>query len=192
MAEVYLLSFPNGKGYVGRTKKTVAQRFRGHCRSARHGSLCPVHSAIRKYRPERVVVRVLASGIPWSKTASSERHWIRKLATMTPGGYNLTAGGEGLKNWRPSPTTRAKIAKANAKFLREQTRRNWQDPEYRRKQSESHRGRKLSKRTRARMSASRTRAVLSEETIRKRSKAAIALWADPKYRAKQIKRRKEN
>lgn len=66
MAEVYVLTFPNGKQYVGRTKKTADVRFRNHVRDSQKSKM-PVHRAIRKFGAENVKVAILADGLSWSE-----------------------------------------------------------------------------------------------------------------------------
>ncbi len=112
MAEVYVLTFPNGKQYVGRTKKTADVRFRNHVRDSQKSKM-PVHRAIRKFGAENVKVAILADGLSWSESAKVEIAWIAKLGTMMPGGYNLTAGGEGRLGCPASEAVRAAVAAAN-------------------------------------------------------------------------------
>lgn len=139
MAEVYVLTFPNGKQYVGRTKKTADVRFRNHVRDSQKSKM-PVHRAIRKFGAENVKVAILADGLSWSESAKVEIAWIAKLGTMMPGGYNLTAGGEGRLGCPASEAVRAAVAaanrrrrgkplsEANRQGIAEATRRRWQDP----------------------------------------------------------------
>lgn len=50
---IYLIrNLVNGKGYVGKTQVTVAERFRNHKYDAKRGSICPLHRAMRKYGVE--------------------------------------------------------------------------------------------------------------------------------------------
>jgi hypothetical protein len=55
---------------------------------------------------------VLAKELSWTESAEIEKEWIRRLGTMVPNGYNLTAGGDGLSEWSPSENTIEKRRKA--------------------------------------------------------------------------------
>jgi hypothetical protein len=143
VACVYLLRFPNGRGYVGRTRLTAEDRFRRHIRAARRGSDFLVHRAIRKYGYKEVQVKVLVAGLEWVESAKVEREQIAKSATMVPGGYNLSGGGEGIND--PTGKIGRKISKAlQGRPLSLSTRK---------KLAESHRGRKLTMEHRSRISA---------------------------------------
>lgn len=106
MAEVYAIGFPNGKLYVGVTRRTVAKRLTKHISSARTGSRYAVHRALRKYgRNVRLIV--LAQGVPFNEAKDLEIWWISRLNTFGVSGYNATTGGEGATM---APETRRKIS----------------------------------------------------------------------------------
>lgn len=112
VAEIYLLQFPSGKNYVGRTKSTAICRFRAHIIASRKlSNRTAVACAIRKYGSDSVKIKILVQGLGWEDSAIVEINWIKKLGTLASGGYNLTAGGEGLLNWAPSEATRTKWRK---------------------------------------------------------------------------------
>lgn len=104
-ATVYVLCFPNGKLYVGRTVKTVEKRFQQHS-----GSSKPVGKAIRKYGAVRVCLVRLHRGLSWSEAGELEQFWITQLGTMNPGGYNLTGGGEGSLGLRHTAESRHRMS----------------------------------------------------------------------------------
>jgi group I intron endonuclease len=91
----------NGKKYVGKTKNNFMVRKREHEKNAEKGSRLLFHRALRKYgfgmfswsvldhREFMVVEKDKIWMDRW------EKHYIKKLNTMVPNGYNLTAGGEG-------------------------------------------------------------------------------------------------
>jgi len=121
VAEVYVIRFPNAKLYVGIAKRSAAARLKQHVRDAKQGSTYAVHNAIRKYSPDSVRLVLLAQGVTWAEAKRLEIHWIAKLGTMAPDGYNLTAGGDGVVD--PSGAMGRKISEA--------TRRQWADAEKR-------------------------------------------------------------
>lgn len=112
MAEVYLLLSPVWKGYVGRTRTTADRRFRAHVYNTNHGATGAIHNAIRRYGSANIKIVLLAHGISWVDSAAAEQKWIARLGTLTPNGYNLTAGGEGKLQCPCSGETRAKIIAA--------------------------------------------------------------------------------
>lgn len=91
--QLYQLSFPNGKKYIGITSKTVKERFIRHCAPANNKNAC--QRAIHKYGKENVIVTVLAECDNWELLCLSEMEAIEKFNTIAPNGYNLTLGGEG-------------------------------------------------------------------------------------------------
>lgn len=105
---LYLLTFPNGKAYVGITSRTVKERFDEHVNNNRYGKrACAVHAAIEKYGAPSVKVDVLAEA-SWEHLVDLEIKAIAALNTRPPFGYNLTIGGEGVRGM--DAVTRAKIS----------------------------------------------------------------------------------
>ena len=100
--QIYLLTFPNNKKYVGITSKTAAERFTAHG-YVTHSKRRPVNHAIHKYGKENVTVTVLATLNPtaedydicWRMLCSAEQRMIAHYDTFGENGYNMTLGGEG-------------------------------------------------------------------------------------------------
>ena len=87
---VYLLTFPNGKSYVGVTSK-LAARMREHAR-LREG--VEITNAIREFgMPEPMV---LARADSKEEGYLLEKEFIRRLNTQIPNGYNVSLGGRGI------------------------------------------------------------------------------------------------
>lgn len=91
----YKLTAPNGKSYHGITTLTVNRRMTGHKTAARNGSTYPLHAAIRKYGFDSFKVEVLNDSTDLAELHALETAGIARDNTMSPGGYNLTSGGEG-------------------------------------------------------------------------------------------------
>ena len=89
---IYELVFPSGKSYVGQTRRWK-RRMKEHegCSKSTDGHL--VKRAIRKYGWSQVKVLKLAT-VPRDELDSAECMWIAKRGTLSPGGYNLTPGGD--------------------------------------------------------------------------------------------------
>lgn len=110
MALVYLLQFPNGKGYVGKTTDLI-RRLRGHRSDARRGSKTAVAGAIRCYGDEGFTIIVLHRGLSEQTAFELETAMIALLMTDTrERGYNLTKGGDGVVD--PTGEIGKKISRA--------------------------------------------------------------------------------
>lgn len=118
----YKLTAPSGKGYHGITTLRVNRRMTGHKTAARNGSTYPLHAAIRKYGFENFKLEVLNPSVDLEELHQLEIEAIARDNTLTPNGYNLTAGGEGTKNHTVSAAHRANIG--------ERMKARWQDPAF--------------------------------------------------------------
>lgn len=92
-----MLRFPNGKCYVGQTRrKRLSDRIRAHknrCND-RDKKCHALYAAIRLYGWNAVEVIVLHRSVPNDTLDSLEQLEIQNRATLSPGGYNLTPGGD--------------------------------------------------------------------------------------------------
>lgn len=94
----------NDKVYVGKTKHTAEERWRGHVSSAREKDAPgrrvfrqPVHRAIRKYGFQSFVLDVLYTAKTIEELNAMETFFIILHQSHKPeNGYNLTLGGEGV------------------------------------------------------------------------------------------------
>lgn len=80
----------NGKSYVGQTKRTLQERWNGHCRKE---DCVALHNAIEKYGKENFTVEEIDRAESEEELNLKEAYWIDKLNTMHPNGYNLRTGG---------------------------------------------------------------------------------------------------
>lgn len=159
MFEVYYLKSPSGRGYVGFTARGADRRWLAHVKDAKRGSKYPLHRAIRKYGAESFARSLLERMTTGVGAKRAEQLWIKELGTFGPGGYNSTAGGEGVIGLIHSPETRAKM-------------------------SESSRGKKKSPEHRANMSAAALGKKHSPETLVKMSESRLGKALSPEHRAK--------
>jgi group I intron endonuclease len=98
---VYLVTnLVNGKKYVGYTTRTVEKRWKEHLTLSARGGLFYFHCALRKYGREgfRVETLEVVVGTQVDIQAAEVRH-IAFQESLTPSGYNLTAGGEGTHDF---------------------------------------------------------------------------------------------
>ncbi len=111
---LYLLSNRiSGLRYVGATRLLLTTRMSQHRRDAfirmRTTVIC---DAIRTHGWESFDVAVLGHTDDFTELMRMERETIAALGTMTPRGYNMSSGGLGVPNVRPSETSKAKIGKS--------------------------------------------------------------------------------
>lgn len=109
MYEVYKITCSvTSKCYVGYTKQGANTRLKEHLDNAKSkpGALA---RAIVKHGKTAFSVEVLWSGETHTEACAEEIRLIAELETLTPGGYNLTYGGDGV------PLTREQIDAANEK-----------------------------------------------------------------------------
>jgi hypothetical protein len=113
MGCLYSLSFPSGKKYIGITAKSALARWGAHkARSRESLQYQAVQNAIRKYGHENVVVETLVVADDWDYLCSLEKSAIAAFCTMSPHGYNLTSGGEGVVGRKATNEQRARMSAA--------------------------------------------------------------------------------
>ena len=136
---VYALQSPNGKLYVGQTKK-YKERMEHH--KSKDSGCVAISRAIQKHGWENIKEFVLMEGLSLEQANYFEEHYIDIFDCIAPNGYNLRTGGE---NYEVSQITKDRMsATARAKGDNHQTKRpevrakltaarerEWQDKEYR-------------------------------------------------------------
>lgn len=109
MAELYQISFPNGKSYIGVTSATATARFAEHVyNSTRTDRGRAIERAIRKYGAKAAIVKTLVIGA-WEYLLGLEMAAILAFGTFGRGGYNMTAGGEGATGYKHTPESLIKM-----------------------------------------------------------------------------------
>ncbi len=94
----------NGKIYIGQTKRSPEKRLSEHCRKSAKTTLS---AAIQKYGKENFSM-VLVEVVDADNINEREKYWIAHFDTAVPNGYNVSIGGEGIKD---TPlTTRQKMS----------------------------------------------------------------------------------
>ena len=153
-----------GKCYVGITSRGYMNRWKAHIKESgwsRGG--WALHSAIRKYGVDSFIVEWIASSWTWECLCEAERVLIAQYNTISPNGYNMTSGGEGVcglsesmrmqisaKNRGRKHTVDAKEKIGNA------SRGHEVSPETRELIRSKHIGKKLSEEHKAKLSAAKT------------------------------------
>lgn len=101
-----ITNITNGDCYIGKTSD-IERRWKQHLRSAKTGSNCHIHNAIRKYGTEHFVIEQIDTAYEFNVN-DKERYWIAKLQPR----YNMTAGGDGNTGMPLSEETKARISKS--------------------------------------------------------------------------------
>jgi len=107
----------SGKSYIGVTIRKLKRRWQAHLLSVGNGKGHAIHAAIAKYGKNQFVIEEVACAIDRNSLMIAEREIISQENTISPNGYNLTAGGEGM--FAPSAETRLK--KRNALLGKKQS-----------------------------------------------------------------------
>jgi group I intron endonuclease len=97
MGFIYLAISPQGKKYVGQTKRTVEIRWKEHITEAfktNDKNQCRVlNAAIRKHGPENFVIEIVEE-LSNEDMDLWESLYIDHFESLYPDGYNLTKGGQ--------------------------------------------------------------------------------------------------
>jgi group I intron endonuclease len=95
MGYIYaILNLKNQKYYVGKTTKTIEERYDSHKISSKYGSNRLIHKALRKYSEENFEI-ILLEQVNDDLLDLREKYYIIEYKSMMPSGYNMTFGGEG-------------------------------------------------------------------------------------------------
>lgn len=153
---VYILTFPNGKHYVGMCKEPAENRWKNGW--GYYGQRL-MANAIKKYGWENVERRIPHSGVTKEVACEKEVELIKELNSnylKGKNGYNLSDGGEsGFHGGKHSAETkellRALNIGENNKFYGKK-----HSAETRQKISATHKGKVISEKTRKKMSKSKS------------------------------------
>jgi len=135
---IYLLTFPNGKQYIGQTVRMLGTRISQHRQAVNAGSLLPVHCAWRKHGEPSV--SILGEYGDMASLHAAEISLIASHGTLAPNGYNVAFGGETAPS-KSADVARKISAKAKGRGHTDATRgkigdaskANWEDEVYRAK-----------------------------------------------------------
>lgn len=197
-AYLYRFTSPSGKVYFG-IAKSPKKRWLEHSQAARSGSDCVLHKAIRKYGLGSFKKEVLVKS-DYDYVKSLEIKAIAAFGTLLPGGYNMTAGGDGTVGYVVSDEQKRVTAEKN--------RGQKRTPETCERISESLKGRALpedvkqkigkassavvrTQEWKARISSALKGVPQSAEVKAARAEKQRLKWQDPEYRARQLELQRE-
>ena len=169
--------FPNGKRYIGKTKRKLTRRQHGDWSGYKSCTL--LWKAIQKYGTENIKTEILFKGVLTDEEASEkERFFIAKFKTnacryKNPSyGYNLTDGGDGVNGWKPSGE-RLIILQEQIRETARKRRGTKASEQTRRRLSESHiglrSGYKMPEETKRKIGIANSLENISEETRKRKS-----------------------
>lgn len=175
---IYMYTFPNGKRYIGKTKRSLSRRQGSFFNGYKNCTL--LWNAIEKYGTENIQQDILFENDMTDDEASRlEQICILTFKTNAnrfykpKHGYNLTDGGEGITGWKPNEEQYEKRLEQMHKIHESQIGVHLPE-ETRRKISEAHKGVKrslMSDETKKKISLANSRENMSEETKKRRSAA---------------------
>jgi group I intron endonuclease len=146
----------NGKVYIGKTEKTIKERWKKHKQLAKRKINRVLYDAINKYGPDCFTVCEIDKANSIEELNQKEKYWIQKYnSTNRTFGYNMQDGGTG--GIQP-----IEIRKKAGKKI-----------------SITNRGRIVSKETREKISLAHVGMKHSEETKRKLSEYCIKIGRKP-------------
>ena len=92
----------NGKVYIGQTTKSLqirkAAHIRNHTQKQYDGLV--FYKAMKKYNPENFEWETIEKALSKKEINEKEVYWISHYKANEKGGYNMTAGGHGVKSYK--------------------------------------------------------------------------------------------
>lgn len=175
---IYMYTFPSGKRYIGKTKRSLSER-QGHNFTG-YDSCTVLWKAIQKYGVENIKQDILFENDMTDEYASRLEQICILLFKVNCNkfsnpkfGYNLTDGGDGLTGWHPDEQ-RLEVLRAQMRELAEKRIGTHPSEETRKKQSEAKKGkpgRAMSEETKRKLSFANSNATMSDETRARRKRA---------------------
>lgn len=156
----------NGKSYVGKTKRELEQRIVEHQKAATKGSTLAFHRALRKHGFASFEWKTLHSVGSHDELDVFERCCIETYGTLGKGGYNMTAGGDGIKDYRHTEDAKRRMSINRSGEKNCNFGKKFSD-ETKRKLSESHMGNTHTEETKQRLAEARRGKKASEATLQK-------------------------
>lgn len=99
MALVYkITNIVNGNQYIGKTSKTLEERWDTHMDTLLYDSKSRtryLYRALNFYGIDKFTLAVVEDNISEDGINEREKFWIKTLNTLIPNGYNMTEGGDG-------------------------------------------------------------------------------------------------
>lgn len=115
---VYVMVFPNGKVYVGKTNNFIRRMYRHKMNAFKYYSKYAVHCAMRKYKG-KYDIRVIGIYDTEKEAYEQERGWVSYFDSFHKG-YNMTPGGNGVGSGLDNPNAnQPEYYEDNARSIKE-------------------------------------------------------------------------
>ena len=190
---IYMHVFPNGKAYIGKTiqplHKRIGKDFAGYS-----GQRVLWH-AIQKYGAANIRTEILYANIPESELNRLETLCIYRWNTCIEGnGYNVCSGGMGFDSASASELANTRVKNGTHNFQdpvfieqqsihrKERALKQWQDPEFRQKQSDRHKQKWQDPEFRQKQREGQCRRYKDPAEREKTSERFRKLWRTPEHR----------
>ena len=102
----------NGKVYIGRTSKTVSERWYTHCQKAERNPRQAITNAIRRNGPKAFIVETLGFCLSNDASIIAEKmliaYWRNRCSS-----YNRSDGGDGAIGFKHSEATKRKMSRTH-------------------------------------------------------------------------------
>jgi len=135
------------KQYIGITSKSVSHRWGVHktdCKHTKSEYKNHLHNSMIKHGVENFEIKSIMKADSWEEICAWEIHAIKEYGTKSPGGYNLTDGGEGCFGVKRTETMKRKLSESKKEYYKNPKHRQeqgirvklrFEDPIYRKKQA---------------------------------------------------------
>lgn len=85
----------NNKIYIGKTIKSIEERFDAHIKCAKNKINRHLYDSMNHYGYENFEVTLVEKCATIEHLNERERYWVAEFDCLTPRGYNMTLGGDG-------------------------------------------------------------------------------------------------
>jgi group I intron endonuclease len=100
----------NGMLYIGITSKSIEERWRLHQNWCRWKKPYGLHLAIKEFGVDNFAIEHIASAKTFDDLRQLEKQAILQYNSLSPNGYNRTAGGQGVLGYRHTLESRKKMS----------------------------------------------------------------------------------
>ncbi len=89
-----------GKIYIGQTTQSLEKRIKGHIKESKIDKNRPFLLSINKYGSDNFTFEIIDTANNIDELNDKEIYWIDFYNSVSPNGYNITGGGQGIKTIR--------------------------------------------------------------------------------------------
>lgn len=101
----------NGKVYIGQTIRSLSKRRATHYNDAYRGSYGSVfHNSLNKYSGKDFMWEIIEYCSSKEELDEMEFHYIKQYNSLSPNGYNLTLGGDGIVGFKFTEEQKHKLS----------------------------------------------------------------------------------